>query len=77
ISDATLLVLLNAHYEEQTFTLPEHGGSDVCVWECLMNTERAGPPGPSTEPGGFHAVGAAYLVAPRALALFRRVEPPA
>jgi glycogen operon protein len=73
IKDQTLLVLLNAHHEEQAFTLPEHGGSDICVWECLMNTERAGPPGPSAE---FHAVGAAYLVAPRALALFRRAEPP-
>jgi glycogen operon protein len=74
ISDETLLVLLNAHHEEQAFTLPEHGGGDVCVWECLMHTERPDPPGPSAE---FHAVGAAYLVAPRALALFRRVEPPA
>jgi glycogen operon protein len=74
ISDETLLVLLNAHHEAQAFTLPESGGSGTCVWECLLNTERAAPPAPS---GDTHAVGTAYALAPRALALFRRVEPPA
>ncbi|MBV9582091.1 MAG: glycogen debranching enzyme GlgX, partial [Chloroflexi bacterium] len=74
ISDETLLVLLNTHHEEQTFTLPESGGGDACVWEQLMNTEQPGPPAPSAD---FHAVGAAYALAPRSLALFRRVESPA
>ncbi len=73
ISDETLLVLLNAHHEEQAFTLPESGGSGGCVWECLMNTDRAGSPAPS---GDVHAVGTGYALAPRALALFRRIEPP-
>jgi glycogen operon protein len=74
ISDETLLVLLNAHHEDQAFTLPESGGSGACMWECVMNTERARPPASS---GDVHAVGAAYTLAARALALFRRVEPPA
>jgi isoamylase len=71
ISDETLLVLLNAHHEKQAFRLPESGGTENCVWEQLMNTEQAGPPAPS---GEFHAVGDAYTLVPRALALFRRVE---
>jgi glycogen operon protein len=73
ISDETLLVLLNAHHEQQTFTLPESGGGDTCVWERLLNTEQATPPAPSAE---FHPVGGNYALAPRALALFRRVESP-
>jgi len=71
ISDETLLVLLNAHYEAQPFKLPEAGGADSCRWELLMNTEQPTPPAPS---GSFHAVGSAYPLAPRALALFRRVD---
>jgi glycogen operon protein len=74
ISDETLLVLLNAHYEEQAFTFPESGGGPTCAWERLMNTERPGPPAPSAE---VHRVGDAYTLVPRALALFRRVEAPA
>jgi len=73
ISDETLLVLLNAHYEDQTFMLPESGGAATCVWEQLMNTERPAPPSPSAE---FHQVGATYTLVPRALALFRRIERP-
>jgi glycogen operon protein len=73
ISDETLLVLLNAHHEEQAFTLPESGGGGACVWECLMNTEQAAPPMPT---GDVHAVGDRYVLAARGLALFRRVEPP-
>jgi glycogen operon protein len=71
ILDETLLMLLNTHHEAHSFTLPESGGSGACVWERLMDTEQAGPPAPS---GETHAVGASYDLAPRALALFRRVE---
>jgi glycogen operon protein len=72
ISDETLLVLLNAHHEALQFTLPDTGGEGGCRWELLMNTEHAAPPLPS---GSFHTVGSTYALLPRALALFRRVEP--
>jgi glycogen operon protein len=71
ISDETLLVLLNAFHEPRTFTLPETGGAPECVWERLLDTEFATPPRPS---GVHQAVGSAYTLAARALALFRRVE---
>jgi glycogen operon protein len=74
ISDETLLVLLNASHQPSTFVLPETGGADGCVWERLMDTEHAAPPSPS---GSLHCVGSSYPLAPRALALFRRVAPPA
>jgi isoamylase len=72
ISDETLLVLLNAHHERQTFNLPETGAEQRCEWELLMDTATALAPTPS---GSSHAVGATYALAPRALALFRRAEP--
>jgi isoamylase len=72
ISDHTLLVLLNSYHQALTFTLPESGGEDGCVWELVMNTEQAAPPAPS---GHLHPVGATYALAPRALALFRRTSP--
>ena len=71
ISDETLLVLLNAHHEEQTFTLPDSGGAAGSAWERLMDTVSATPPTPS---GERRAVGQTYALAPRALALFRRIE---
>jgi glycogen operon protein len=71
ISDETLLVLLNAYHQALTFVLPESGGERGCQWELLMDTVHAAPPTPS---GDKHAVGASYTLAPRALALFRRVE---
>ena len=71
ISDETLLVLLNAHHEAQTFTLPEAGAANSFRWELLMDTEQPTPPTPT---GGLHDVGGTYALAPRALALFRRVE---
>jgi glycogen operon protein len=74
ISDETLLVLLNAHFEAQTFALPESGGGAVCTWELLMDTESAKPPRPSAM---FQDVGSSYTLAARALALFRRIERPA
>jgi glycogen operon protein len=73
ISDETLLVLLNAHFEAQAFALPESGGGAECAWELLMDTEGAEPPRPS---GNFQDVGSSYSLAPRALALFRRIERP-
>jgi isoamylase len=72
ISDETLLVLLNAHHEALQFKLPDSGGEAGCRWELLMNTEHSAPPMPS---GSFHTVGSTYALLPRALALFRRVEP--
>jgi isoamylase len=72
ISDQTLLVMLNAYHEELTFVLPEAGGEPSCQWELLLNTEHATPPGPS---GQTHPVSATYALAPRALAVFRRVDP--
>src|ERR1051326_4715487 len=74
ISDETLLVLLNASHEPRTFTLPESGGFEKCVWERLMDTQQSTPPTPS---GETYAVAAEYSLAARALALFRRVEPTA
>ena len=71
ISDETLLVLLNAHHEALPFKLPESGAGDDSRWELLMNTEHASAPTPS---GRFHTVGSTFPLAPRALALFRRVE---
>ncbi len=71
ISDETLLVLISSFHEELTFTLPEAGGSDGCQWELLMNTVDPAPPSPS---GNKYAVEREYALAPRALALFRRVE---
>ena len=73
ISDETMLVLLNAHHEAQVFKLPPSDGANTCQWELLMNTEQPAAPTPS---GSFHPVGASYSVASRALALFRRTEPP-
>jgi isoamylase len=73
ISDETLLVLLNGSHEGLTFTMPATGGDDTLQWELLMDTEHAAPPTPS---GVLSAVGSPYPVAERALALFRRVEPP-
>jgi glycogen operon protein len=72
ISDETLLVMLNAYHEALTFKLPEAGGVDTCQWELLMDTTHAAPPAPT---GDKRGVGATYQLAPRALALFRRVEP--
>jgi glycogen operon protein len=72
ISDETLLVLLNGSHEPHTFTLPESGGAETCQWEVLMDTERPAAPLPT---GDFRAVGSSYEVAPRALTLFRRIEP--
>jgi isoamylase len=72
ISDETLLVLINSYHEELTFKLPEAGGSESCQWELFMDTKEAAPPGPS---GKKYAVDRTYVLAPRALALFRRVEP--
>jgi isoamylase len=71
ISDETLLVLLNAHHEPQAFSLPEAGAVSTYMWERLMDTESAAPPTPSAD---FHGIGSTYKLAPRALALFRRVE---
>jgi len=72
ISDATLLVLINSFHEELTFTLPEAGGLEGCEWELFMYTRAAVSPGAS---GKKYAVESTYALAPRALALFRRVEP--
>ncbi len=72
IWDETLLVLINSYHEELTFTLPEAGGADGSLWELFMDTLEASPPGPS---GKRYAVEQPYALAPRALALFRRVEP--
>jgi glycogen operon protein len=71
ISDETLLVLLNADHQALTFVLPESGGERGWQWEVLMDTADAAPPAPS---GEKHPVGGTYALAPRALALFRRVE---
>ncbi|MDQ6669618.1 MAG: glycogen debranching protein GlgX [Chloroflexota bacterium] len=72
ISDETLLVLFSSYHEELAFTLPEAGGSEGCEWELLMDTVKPAPPGPS---GKKYAVDRAYALAPRSLALFRRVDP--
>jgi isoamylase len=71
ISDATLLVLINSYHEELVFTLPEAGGADDSQWELFMDTRSAAPPGPS---GKKYPVENTYALAPRALALFRRVS---
>jgi len=72
ISDETLLVLLNAYHQALEFRLPDSGGVEGSCWELLMDTTDAAPPRPS---GHKHAVGATFSLAPRALGLFRRVEP--
>ncbi|HLZ27159.1 MAG TPA: glycogen debranching protein GlgX [Chloroflexota bacterium] len=72
ISDATLLVLLNSYHEELTFTLPEAGGPEGSGWELFMDTRASAAPGAS---GKTYAVDSTYVLAPRALALFRRAEP--
>jgi glycogen operon protein len=71
ISDETLLLLLNAHHEVRQFTLPETGGDGEFAWEVLMDTQQPTPPAAS---GVKCEVGGAYRLAPRALALFRRVS---
>ena len=75
ISDETLLVLLNAHHEDQAFTLPESGG-DRRVRLGAADGYRAGR---SARAVGRVSRGRATRTrwSPRALALFRRVEPPA
>jgi len=72
ISDETMLVMLNSFHEELTFVLPEAGGTQNCVWELVLDTRLPTPPGPT---GDKHPVGASYAVAPRGMAVFRRVEP--
>ena len=72
ISDETLLTMFNSYHEELTFVFPEAGGTQNCVWELLMDTKTGSAPAPS---GEKYAVDASYVLAPRALALFRRVEP--
>jgi isoamylase len=72
ISDETLLVLLNAYHQSLEFKLPDSGGVEGSCWELLMDTTDAAPPRPT---GHKLHVGATYSLAPRALALFRRVEP--
>jgi isoamylase len=71
ISDETLLVLLNTYHEALEFSLPEAGGSEICHWELLMNTEQAAPPAPS---GKLLSVGSTYALEGRGLAVFRRVS---
>jgi glycogen operon protein len=70
ISDETMLVLLNGSHQPVTFTLPEAGGADSRRWELLMDTTAAALPTPT---GDMRSVGSPYPLAPRALALFRRV----
>ena len=72
ISDETLLVLLNTYHQSLDFSLPEAGGSEICHWELLMDTEQAGPPAPS---GKLLSVSATYALEGRGLAVFRRVAP--
>jgi glycogen operon protein len=68
IADDTMLVLLNGSHEDVTFILPEAGG-DTTAWELLMNTVRPDAPAEAGQPC---EVGDEYVVAPHALALFRR-----
>ena len=72
--DETLLVLINSYHEELTFTLPEAGGSAECEWELFMDTKDAAPPGAGASGASF-PVESTYPLAPRALALFRRMSP--
>ncbi len=61
--DATLLLVLNAHWEMVEFTLPEsYGGNE---WVALVDTNRE-----ENEAGSVHKTGETYGVTARSLLLF-------
>jgi isoamylase len=62
-SDATLLLVLNAHHDVVEFTLPEVPGSDQ--WSCLINTNA-----PVREELDDFDSGSVYQVTGRSLLLF-------
>jgi isoamylase len=62
-SDATALIVFNAHYDAVRFTLPECGGS--ATWTLMIDTNQAEP-----GPGGTFETGDAYETTARSLLLF-------
>jgi glycogen operon protein len=66
--DATMLVVLNAHYEAVTFTLPAGGEEQTgAVWRLLLDTQVDAPA--QADHSHEYEAGAAYAVAPRSLLL--------
>ena len=61
--DATMLLVLNAHHDLVTFTLPVHPGGRR--WSLLIDTNA-----PDRETAARFSSGAAYEVTPRSLLLF-------
>jgi glycogen operon protein len=70
LSDDTLLVLLNAYYDQLPFILPPTGG-DETHWEVLLDTREAEPNGPGES---LYPIGVAYPLGGRSLVILRRVS---
>lgn len=71
-SDATLLLIMNAHSEPVTFSLPQvPQGTE---WKCLINTNHVFEP--NTSLGNF-AFGHSFIVTDRSLLLFELQKNPA
>jgi isoamylase len=62
-TDATLLVVMNAHHDVVTFTLPAVSGTDR--WRCLIDTENY-----ERDELPIFRQKSTYDVAPRSLVLF-------
>ena len=65
----TLLLLLNAHWEEIAFTLPQSSGGDV--WQTLLDTAE----GDRKIDNSARAAGAQFPLFGRSLVLLRTVQP--
>ncbi len=62
--EATIYMLINGHYEQVAFTLPEAPGG--CEWKLLLDTNEES----SGAPRGAFAAGRSYTAAGRSLVLF-------
>jgi isoamylase len=69
-SDATVLLVFNAHYEVVNFTLPECSGGTT--WSLLIDTNQEAP-----HPGATFEVGDAYETTARSFLLFSLQPTPA
>jgi glycogen operon protein len=74
VSDASFLLLLNAHCEPLRFTLP--GGEEAQAWEVVLDTSEPGTDGPSAGSPALAQrvvnVGEQVAVEPRCLVVLRQ-----
>lgn len=67
IRDDTFLILINAHYEAVSFTLPQVSHKEI-GWELCLDTRSPCPPGMQDDDPGFR-----YELMPRSMAVWKQV----